>query len=199
MKPEMISSSILAGVSISIGCIVFLQVGGVVGAILFSFGLITVVHYKLLLFTGTVGFYSVKEIPSLALILIGNLVGCAVVSLLAYVAHPQLIGQCVEIVHSRVSLSFWQVMIRAMGCGFIMTTAVCFARKGQYLPLLFGVPVFIMSGFIHCVADGFYLIAGMLSGSCGDIYGIVLLNYVAAVIGNSLGCNVYRALTQKVH
>ena len=40
-------SSILAGLCISIGCIVNLMVGGgPLGAVLFTFGLITVVHYK---------------------------------------------------------------------------------------------------------------------------------------------------------
>ena len=50
-------SSLLAGFCISIGCIVNLMVGGgIPGAVLFTFGLITVVHYKYALYTGTAGF-----------------------------------------------------------------------------------------------------------------------------------------------
>ena len=39
--------SILAGICISIGCVVNLRVGGVAGAVLFAFGLTTVVYYGL--------------------------------------------------------------------------------------------------------------------------------------------------------
>ena len=38
-------SAIFAGLAISMGCIAFLSVGGVAGAVLFTFGLLTVVHY----------------------------------------------------------------------------------------------------------------------------------------------------------
>ena len=50
-------SSIFAGICISIGCIVNLMSGGgLAGAVLFTFGLIAVVHYKYKLYTGTAGF-----------------------------------------------------------------------------------------------------------------------------------------------
>ena len=48
--------AILAGICISIGCVVNLRVGGVAGAVLFAFGLTTVVYYGLKLYTGTAGF-----------------------------------------------------------------------------------------------------------------------------------------------
>ena len=47
--------AILAGICISIGCVVNLRVGGVAGAVLFAFGLTTVVYYGLKLYTGTAG------------------------------------------------------------------------------------------------------------------------------------------------
>jgi len=40
-------SAIIAGICISIGCVVNLRVGGVAGAVLFAFGLLAVVHYKI--------------------------------------------------------------------------------------------------------------------------------------------------------
>ena len=40
---ETFPSAILAGICISIGCVVNLRVGGVAGAVLFAFGLTTVV------------------------------------------------------------------------------------------------------------------------------------------------------------
>ena len=41
---------------ISLGCTVYLKIGGIVGAILFSIGLLGVVTYQLNLFTGKAGF-----------------------------------------------------------------------------------------------------------------------------------------------
>ncbi|MBR6082231.1 MAG: hypothetical protein IKP62_04825, partial [Salinivirgaceae bacterium] len=83
--------------------------------------------------------------------------------------------------------------ILAIGCGFIMTTAVTFARKEKNLPLLFGVPLFIMCGFPHCVADAFYYMtvpASFLIDNWAD----VLIFYVSIVAGNFVGCNLYRGV-----
>ena len=58
MKQQIVilRSAIIAGICISIGCVVNLRVGGVAGAVLFAFGLLAVVYYKLKLYTGTAGF-----------------------------------------------------------------------------------------------------------------------------------------------
>ena len=53
---DILPLAILAGICISIGCVVNLRVGGVAGAVLFAFGLTTVVYYGLKLYTGTAGF-----------------------------------------------------------------------------------------------------------------------------------------------
>lgn len=44
---DILPLAILAGICISIGCVVNLRVGGVAGAVLFAFGLTTVVYYGL--------------------------------------------------------------------------------------------------------------------------------------------------------
>ena len=43
----------------------------------------------------------------------------------------------------------------AIGCGFIVTTSVQFARQEKWLPLLLGIPLFILCGVPHCIADAF--------------------------------------------
>ena len=179
----------MAGIAISIGCIVFLKTGGIVGAVLFTFGLLTVVHYRLPLFTGTAGFVTLKDMGGLAWILLGNLVGCALTAALAVVAIPELMDQCAALLAGRVAKNPLQLTILGAGCGFIMTTAVKFARKDKFLPLLFGVPLFIMAGFLHSIADGFYMLAGILK--CDDIWS-VLWYYLWVVVGNYLGCNGYK-------
>ena len=47
--------SILAGMMIGLGAIVYLSVGEIAGAFMFSLGLLTILHYKFALFTGKAG------------------------------------------------------------------------------------------------------------------------------------------------
>ena len=180
----MFLSAVLAGIFISVGCIVNLNVGGVAGAILFTFGLLAVVHYKLWLYTGTAGFFDItklREWGKLLLILIGNIIGCRIMMMLF--GAPELVEKCAAIVQSRISQGP-SIIALAAGCGLIMTTAVQFARQDKFLPLLFGVPVFILCGFAHSIADAFYFSLGA-SGSAIPIYLMV-------VLGNLIGCNLPR-------
>ena len=115
------ASSFLAGVCISIGCVVNLMVGGgVIGAILFTFGLITVVHYKYSLYTGTAGFVeSWKDILILFWwIFCGNFVGCWISAEVVSYAIPDLIDKANDIIISRSHVNMWQAMIRGIFCGF---------------------------------------------------------------------------------
>lgn len=186
-------SAIMAGVCISIGCIVYLQVGSVPGAVLFTFGLITVVHYKYALYTGTAGFVtSWNDIWQLfAIVFIGNFVGCAITALLANYAIDGLMEKSRAVVELRTAVPYWGVLIRAVFCGFLMTTAVKFARENKWLPLIFAVPVFILAGFYHSIADAFYLISSTLGS------GTVIANYALMVLGNFIGCNLYRIVPEK--
>lgn len=181
-------SAILAGFCISIGCIVNLRVGGVAGAVLFAFGLLAVVHYKLKLYTGTAGFIRAKgDWSMLLLVLIGNIIACGLTALAASYAQPDILTPDIAIVQSRLAKGPWACFLLAIGCGFIMTTAVQFGREGRFLPLLFGVPVFILCGFAHSIADAFYFLA------VPELYSTqLLIVYIAEVLGNFAGCNLYR-------
>ena len=187
-----IIDSILAGICISLGGVAFLKVGGIIGAVLFSFGLITVVCYKMKLYTGVSGFVETKrDWIELPVIIIGNIVGCALVSLAIKTASPELVEKASGIVDSRIDKGFWNVVILAIFCGFIMTTVVNFARQKMWLPLLFGIPLFIMCGFVHSIADAFYY---TLALQPTQWTGTTLMVYLASIIGNFIGCNLYRTL-----
>ncbi len=194
---DILSSSILAGIAISCGCTVFLKTGGIIGAVLFSFGLLTVVHYKLKLYTGTAGFIDIaREIPFLLLVLLGNIIGCLLTAASIKYALPDLSVTAQTLLTKRLEYDFLASMLLGIGCGFIMTTSVEFARKGMFLPLLFGVPLFIMCGFLHSIADAFYYLMCPLA-FLSDNLGSVLLLYISIVLGNFIGCNLYRILIRK--
>ena len=187
-----IIDSILAGICISLGGVVFLKVGGIVGAVLFSFGLISVVCYKMKLYTGVSGFVETKQDwIELPVVIIGNIVGCALVAAAIKTAIPELVENANKIVESRLDKGFGNVMLLAVFCGFIMTTVVNFARQKNWLPLLFGIPLFIMCGFVHSIADAFYYTLAM-EWSQWTVSTFIV--YLASIIGNFIGCNLYRTL-----
>ena len=133
-------SSILAGICIAMGGTAFLKVGGLEGAILFSFGLLTVVHYALKLYTGTAGFFkpgSLEEWASLMIIISGNLIGCALLSALVSDVSPDLVDKAYAITAKREAAGVIDCFLNAICCGFIMTTAVQFGRKNHCRLFLF--------------------------------------------------------------
>lgn len=188
---RLIRSSVLAGIAIGIAGFGYLAVGGLAGAVLFSFGLLTVVGYKLKLYTGTAGFINKGEFPELMLILLGNIVGCLLVGLLTRASNMDLQAAAQKILEIRLGNGPLRCGLLGIGCGFIMTTAVTFAREKNYLPLLFGVPLFIICGFTHCVADAFYYLAvpaAFLKAHWLEVLGV----YLSIVLGNFIGCNLVR-------
>lgn len=200
---RLIRSSIFAGIAIGTAGFGFLAsgvqsetYGPLVGAVLFSFGLLTVLGYRLKLYTGTAGFIRKDEIGELFLILLGNIIGCLCMSLMTRLSPMDIQTAAQNVLELRLNTGAVRCGLLAIGCGFIMTTAVQFAREKQYLPLLFGVPLFIVCGFPHCVADVFYYMcvpAAFLKANALDI----IMLYISIVIGNLIGCNLYRIVLPK--
>ncbi len=200
---QIFRSSILSGIAVGIAGWGYLAKNDIVGAVLFSFGLLTVVNYKLKLYTGTAGFVELryedgssrwlKAIGELLFILAGNIVGCMFVAMFTRFSpiSASLGATAQGILASRLEIGPLYAGLLAIGCGFIMTTVVTFAREGKPLALLFGVPLFINCGFPHCLADAFYYMAVPLSYTGAHLAELAVL-YPSLVIGNFIGCNLYR-------
>jgi formate/nitrite transporter FocA (FNT family) len=193
-------SSLFAGIYIGTAGFGFLtattqtQYGSLFGSILFALGLLAIVGYKLKLYTGTAGFVKKNEVGDLMVILLGNIIGCFLIATLTnYSPIADGIHQvAANILSNRISTGALGCGVLAIGCGLLMTTAVHFARKQNYLPLLFSVPLFIVCGFPHCIADTFYYL------TVPEIWTWNLLGvYIATVLGNAIGCNLYRIILTK--
>lgn len=195
-----LKSSLFAGVLIAIAGWGFLA-NPVLGMFLFCVGLIAVVKYQTRLYTGTAGFLSSwRDLPSLLLILLGNIAGCLAVASVALVSPLPLGEAAIRVISSRLAVGWWGTGLLAIGCGLLMSLAVDFARKNRdfsdWLPLLFAVPAFILCGFPHCVADAFYCCVYLFSAS--DIPWLSLAAYYGAIVlGNFIGCNIYRLFASK--
>lgn len=178
------ANMVLAGMAISLGAYVYLLNAGFYGAILFSVGLLAVVHHKFFLYTGKIHTVSQWVDPILlAVILLFNIAGCWLVSLA--VNDTWVIQECQRIVTERATLNFPEALFKGAGCGFLITLAVIGYGKSK-LTLILCVVAFIMAGFTHSVADAFYYCVGREAMSEG-----AMLTYLGTVIGNFLGGWIY--------
>ena len=190
---KFLSGGVMAGGAIGIAATIYLRVGGVLGAAMFAFGLIVVVAMKLPLFTGQAQHVCnrcKRDYSLLGLMLLLNIAGCFILS--AITCTPEMTEASEAIITARLTKGPLMCGILAIPCGFIMTAAVRGAGlKNNWLPLLFGVPAFIICGFPHCVADSFYY------ASCSHDFIMshewdLLAAYLPTVLGNYIGCNLYR-------
>lgn len=179
----------LAGFLITLGAFVYLNVGGVIGALLFAFGIICIVKLQIPLYTGVAG-TDIKFENKLK-VLLGNILGAILASvLLILVSKEDVIINAQTIALSKVNSSWYVTLIKAFMCGAIVDISVYLSKKdGNVIPLIFGIPLFILCGFNHSIADVAYLIAGATKEST-DLG--MCIYYVVCVIGNYIGCNIRR-------
>ena len=194
----MFGKSVIAGMFIALGCMVNLKVGGYLGAFLFSFGLLSVVLYAVPLYTGRAGFCSTAEdLKHLPLVLLIVLV-VSVLADLGVLVLVDMVEAAQKIVQVRMTSPLYAGFFASVLCGFIMTTIVQFARKQpeggeprNLLILILGIPLFILSGYWHSIADAFYY------GVAGRFDISMLWLYPMTVVGNYLGCNAYNLLVHR--
>jgi len=180
--------SILAGICIGLGGAIFVKLGGVIGAVMFAFGLLSVVHFKLPLYTGTAGFIQLnkfEEYKKMLIILLGNIIGCILLSLMLDPSQYNADA----IIQSRLNTDYGQCLLNAMGCGLIMTLIVKGGRDKNLLLILFGIPLFILLGFYHSIADAFYMMISPI-----ELRNLFFGRYWTIVLGNFIGCNIPRLL-----
>ena len=177
--------SLLAGILIGLGAYGFLALGGIPGAVIFAFGLVGVVLSGSLLYTGKAGVMT--DIGALTMIWLFNVLACVVIGLLVVSIGGEPQERAQAVVDGRLAQGPWRSFLRAIGCGLILDLSVWLYRKSNSLvPILFGVPLFIVCGFYHSIADVVYLVAAWKWSPA------ILWYYPVIVIGNYVGCNVRR-------
>ena len=136
---------------------------------------------------------------------LGNLIGSLFVSVLFVYGHipglyDGLLAQnMVNTAVTKVSLSFSEVFFRGILCNVMVCVAVWMGMSathvsGKILAVYPPISAFVLCGFEHCVANMFYIPAGMMTASA---YGIaaeglnigtfILNNLIPATIGNIFG------------
>ena len=177
-------NSLLAGILITIGCSVFLNVNNYIGAILFSIALYTICIKDYFLYTGKVGFIiQNKNIKTLLIGLLGNIISTIVFGLIISYASPIIVEKAKIICENKIFNQNWiQTFIKATMCGILMYIAVdIYKNKNSILGIFLAVPVFILSGFEHSIANiGYFSIANMFSID-------VIIFILISILGNSVG------------
>ena len=184
-----------AGILISIGGSVFLACENrYIGAILFSVALLCICMKGYSLFTGKVGYLPEKhgkeEFSVLLLGLLGNAAATVLCGWVIRYAVPDLGAAAETICTAKLLQQPLQTLVRAFFCGVLMYLAVSIYRdKKTSLGILFCIPVFILSGFEHSIADIFYFAAS-------GIVSLEAFGFICVVLaGNALGAVLLCCLT----
>ncbi len=198
-----ISYGILAGASVCIGCAVYLACQNkYVGAVMFAVALLVICYMGYNLYTGKIGLivnnHTKQDISTLLLGLLGNTIAMLICGTVLRFAIPTLHDTAVTVVGAKLLQSFWSALARGVFCGILMYLAVIVYReKHSIVAILFCIPVFILCGFEHSIADmGYFAIAGEYSWKgFGYIWTIILGN----TIGSTLFAALYNVGKEKTH
>ncbi len=233
--PKMFLLAIMSGIFIAFGAeasnvamhnISDVGLARLVAGCVFPAGLMMVVLLGAELFTGNclmVGGVLARKIrwsgwvKSLVTLWIGNLVGSLIVVFI--VASTTQLGYSdnglgaftINVALGKVNLSFSQALISGIGCNILVCIAVllAFAAKdvpGKILGIFFPICAFVISGFEHCVANMYYIPAGIVAATnsayveaAQSLYGVtserlatlsvsgLFGNLVPVTIGNMIG------------
>lgn len=227
---------ILAGSYIGFGGLLCTSVSFDLGAIagigfkkfmagsVFSVGLILVVIAGAELFTGNnlmissvmtkdIGFSTMTK--RWILVYVANFIGSIILALMVYFSGLWKTGNgamgaaAVGIAYGKVNLGFFEALIRAIGCNWLVCLAVWMALAarqiiGKIWAIYFPIMAFVAIGFEHCIANMYFIPTGIFLHNWAGIAGpaafdpaslswgsFVWNNLLPVTIGNIIGGAVF--------
>ncbi len=180
-------SSILAGIMISGATISYINAPTLIsGAFIFSIGLLTILQFKLKLYTGVVSYAaSLKDLMSLGIVVSGNVIGCCLMFL-----FPSEVA--IDIVQQKLLTPYVILFVEAILCNILIYVAVEAYKNNHLIVVVFAVAAFIFAGFEHSIANiCFFISARMFTLD-------VLINIIVVMLGNALGGILFHRLRKLV-
>lgn len=242
-KENLIARSVLAGALIGMGAaassvaahtISDVGLARLAAAVVFPVGLMMVILLGAELFTGdclmamsvTDGKQSLKEvIRVLVSVYFGNFVGAGVLALLINMSGQlnysggMLGAYTIKVAMGKVNVSFMEGITSGLLCNVLVCAAVLMAIcakdvTGKLIAVFFTIMLFVTAGFEHCVANMYYITAGLLAKlnpsyvslameQYGysveqlrhlNLYHFLVTNLVPVTIGNLIGGIVFLGL-----
>ncbi len=200
-KVSIILKAILAGMCIGIAGLVYLSVENhIIGALLFSFGLLVIVGRGYFLYTGKVGYlipYNKGYLLVLGITLLGNMIGIAVIAyLFRLTGISEVVTAGSDLFALKIEHAWYETLALAIFCGMMMYIAVdSFKIAKQDLVkvvvLIFAVMVFILAKFEHSIANMLYFFLSDTYTLKGVLYLLIM------VFGNAIGSVMLRLLERK--
>lgn len=182
--------SYLAGLVIGIGCIANMAVGrGVLGAFLFSIGLLLILTKEYKLYTGVVPYatFDFDSITYVIFVWCWNVLGGMTAAVIGMFARPDLVEVAKTISVAKMKES-WRIVLLSILCNFMIYFAVESYRKikhqvGKYLMVILCVMIFVLCGFEHSIANVTYLLMGCDAVGVLGFWQILF----SCTIGNAVG------------
>ncbi len=180
-----------AGIIIGLGAFANLAVGGgILGAAIFSFALLTICALQYDLFTGKVGAVIFKEYKLSKFVLAYplNMLGIAFVAAISSFAPgaKDIIAAASNITVLRIANPWWINILMGIICGMCVQIAVSgWKATKQPLVVMLPVIVFVVGKTNHCIADMYYVLMSVPQlGPAG------LITIVWTTIGNIIGAAI---------
>ena len=181
-----LTRSAAAGILICMGCIVNLKAGGgIPGAVLFSAGLWFVVNFDAELFTGRVTRADYDPVNK-ALMLVMNVIGAGVCGILASLCLPEIRegAEKIAAAYQDPLKVIWQSVMCGI-CMYLATTPPKNQAVSRLPFVVYGVVLFILSGYAHSIA-----LAGYAAIARGIAWWVIPL----AAVGNGAGSYLVKFL-----
>lgn len=223
---KVILMGILAGMFVAIGAqgsslavhsIADPGIAKAVAGTIFPVGLMMIVIVGGQLFTGncllTMGamdkqFGWSKVWKNLTIIFFSNMIGAILIALGVFFAgqfdmgHGALGAYTIKVAVGKVGIGFGQAIVSGILCNVIVCVAILMAGAakditGKVLTIFFSIWIFVISGFEHCVANMYYLPAGMLASTnseyvekAKELYGLTQAQIDTISVQNIAGKNL---------
>jgi formate/nitrite transporter FocA (FNT family) len=190
--------AVLGGISVTLGGAVYLKIkdmfvgANIVGALLFTIGLLVICSRNYNLFTGKVSKLfdeKPKYLATLAVIWVGNFIGAALFAFLYNLTSMNIKDTARTVCEAKLDNSYLSLFVLGIVCNMLIFIAVDGYAKikdpvGKYVIMFLGVSIFILTGTEHSVANMFFFsVSGLLYERPVD--SILLILVVTA--GNAVG------------
>ena len=182
----------------------------ILGGAAFSLGLMLVVIAGSELFTGNnlmISSVMTKEITlgkmakRWVLVYVANFIGSIILALIfcfsgLWKTGGEALGAAaVNIAYTKVTLPFGEALLRGIGCNWLVCLAVWMALAarqtiGKIFAIFFPIMGFVAIGFEHCVANMYFIPAGIVLQNWADISAINNISFPALTWVNFLWKNL---------
>lgn len=183
-----IIKSFLAGCSIGIGGMVYLNTPYPINAFMFAIGLYLICTLGLTLYTGKIGYLDKSNMKQYPPMLFFNLLGAGLMGFILRYFSDFDVGKIVE---KRMGQTVPEILFLSIICGVLMYLAVYgYSRTKSPFSIVFPVSVFILAGTEHCIANIFFF---MYHGMNNFLW----MHTAIVIMGNAIGSIMMKKVTEE--